>query len=117
MLKEDIDIEFQNIYNRETDRASCSLLRIGEIKILFDCGCNEKVKDSHEFDNDSDLRRVAAAAATVNYIFISHATIQHVGALPFLHKIGVLANPNLKDILATSPVAKVGAQTMYEFAI
>ena len=73
--EKEIDIEFSNIYNRDTDKASCSLLRIGEIKILFDCGCNEKVKDSHEFEEDSGLRRVTEAAKSVNYIFISHATI------------------------------------------
>jgi Cft2 family RNA processing exonuclease len=50
---------------------------------------------------------VAEAAATVNYIFISHAKIQHVDALPFLHKIGVFAIPNLKDILATSPLQRL----------
>jgi cleavage and polyadenylation specificity factor subunit 2 len=60
---------------------------------------------------------VSDAAARANYIFISHPTIQHVGALPYLQKIGVLSNPELKGIFATSPVAKVGAQTMYEFAI
>ena len=108
-MTQETDIEFWNIYNREQDRASCGLLRIGEIKILFDCGCTEKVKDQDEFDQDSGIRRVAEAASKVNYIFISHPTIQHVGALPFLQKVGVLSNPELKGILATSPVAKVGA--------
>lgn len=51
----------------------------------------------------------------MHYIFISHATVQQVGSLPFLHKHKVL--DDLQGILATSPVAKVGAQTMYEFAI
>ena len=109
MQFQDTDIEFTNILNKEKDRAFCTLLRIGDIKILFDCGCNEKVKDADEFEADSGLRRVAEVALTVNYIFISHATIQHVGALPYLQKIGVLASPELKDILSTSPVAKVGA--------
>lgn len=78
------DIEFRNIYNRESDKASCGLIRIGEIKILFDCGCTEKLRDADEHDPESGIRRVAEAAAQVNYIFISHPTIQHVGVLPFL---------------------------------
>lgn len=38
-----------------------------------------------------------------------------MGALPHLHKLGLLSH--IQAILATSPVAKVGAQTIYEFAI
>jgi hypothetical protein len=37
----EVDIEFRNIYNQENDKASCGFMRIGEIKILFDCGCTE----------------------------------------------------------------------------
>lgn len=62
----------------------------------------------------SSIRRVEAAAKDVHYIFVSHATVGHVGALPFLHERGHLNNAT---ILSTSPVAKVGAQTMYEFII
>jgi cleavage and polyadenylation specificity factor subunit 2 len=92
-------------------------MRIGEIFILFDCGVTERLKDEDEYDADSGLKRVAEAAGKAHYIFISHPTLHHVGALPFLHKIGVMSNPELKEIFATSPVAKIGAQTMYEFAI
>ena len=36
------DIEFINILNQERDNAECSILRIGDLRIMFDCGCNEK---------------------------------------------------------------------------
>jgi len=39
------DIEFTNILNREHDNATCSLLRVGDIKILLDCGCEERIHD------------------------------------------------------------------------
>ena len=39
------DIEFTNILNREHDNASCSVLRVGDIKILLDCGCDEAIHD------------------------------------------------------------------------
>ena len=109
------DIEFKNILNKEQDSASCSILRVGDIKIMLDCGCDEKIDNNSDTDPASSIRRVEAAAREVDYIFISHATIQQVGTLPFLHKRGILSN--LQGILSTSPVAKVGAQTMYEFAI
>ena len=38
------DIEFLNILNQETDLAVCNILRIGEIRIMFDCGCNESIR-------------------------------------------------------------------------
>ena len=63
----------------------------------------------------SAIRRVEAVAKDVHYIFISHATVRQVGALPYLHEKGLLNN--VQAILSTSPVAKIGAQTMYEFTI
>ena len=62
----------------------------------------------------SSIRRVEAEAKDCHFIFLSHATVQHVGALPLLHELKYL---NKATILSTSPVAKVGAQTMYEFII
>ena len=71
-----IDIEFQNILNKEQDSASCSILRVGDIKIMLDCGCDERIDDHSMLDPNSSLRRVADAAREVHYIFISHATVQ-----------------------------------------
>ena len=84
------DIEFTNILNREQDGATCNLLRVGDIKILLDCGCSESITDSHMFDEKSAIRRVDLTAQDVHYIFISHATPQQLGALPFLVKMGRL---------------------------
>ncbi len=39
------DIEFTNILTYEQDQASCNLLRVGDIKILLDCGCDERIQD------------------------------------------------------------------------
>lgn len=43
-----MDFEFTNILNQETDAANCSLLRIGGIKILLDCGCDESASNTFE---------------------------------------------------------------------
>jgi len=69
------DIEFTNILNKEQDNASCNLLRVGDIKILLDCGCDERIKDSQRLNPASAIRRVKAAAEEVHFIFVSHATI------------------------------------------
>ena len=90
------------------------MLRVGDIKILLDCGVDEAIHDKWLLNPTSSIRRVEAAAKDVHYIFVSHATVHHVGALPLLHERGHLNNAT---ILSTSPVAKVGAQTMYEFII
>ena len=35
------DIEFVNILNKERDGALCSILRLGKIQIMFECGTNQ----------------------------------------------------------------------------
>ena len=120
------DIEFRSILNRERHGATCNLLRVGDITILFDTGCDENASEQQS------LKVVAEHAKKAHYIFVSHPTHMQVGALPYLHKIGLLNKDTqiddgvegkgsetglLQEIMATSPVAKIGQQTMYEFVI
>ena len=69
------DIEFTNILNKEQDNAVCNLLRVGDIKILLDCGCAESIHDKQMLNPASAIRRVEAAAKDVHYIFISQASV------------------------------------------
>ena len=48
------------------------------------------------------------------YIFISDANISVLGSLPYLYKTGRLRSAT---IFATSPVGKLGAQSLFEFVI
>lgn len=57
-----IDIEFTNILNKEQDGAQCSILRVGDIRIMLDCGCDERIDDKSSLDPASSLRRVADSA-------------------------------------------------------
>ena len=83
--------------NQDNDGAICSILRIGELRFMLDCGCNEKI------DKDM-LRMVEAEAKNVDYILLSHASFVHVGALAYL------TAQNVKiPVIGTSPVAKLGA--------
>ena len=71
------DIEFINILGQEADGAICNVLRIGDIRIMFDCGCNETL--------DKDLLDVVKnEAKRADYILLSHSTCLHVGALAYL---------------------------------
>jgi hypothetical protein len=113
------DIEFRSILNREKHGATCNLLRIGEITLLFDVGCDEKA------NHEECLKIVAEYAAQAHYIFLSHPTFMQVGALPYLHKLGLLGKSGLMPaedqffkeegtgllhaVMSTSPVAKLGA--------
>jgi Cft2 family RNA processing exonuclease len=67
------DIEFTNILNRETDFATCNLLRVGDIKIMLDCGCDERI-DPLSFGTES-LEKVEQVAKDVHFIFLSHPTV------------------------------------------
>ena len=69
------DIEFTNILNKEQDNASCSVLRVGDVKILLDCGCDERIQNSQMLNAASAIRRVEAVAKDCHYIFLSHATV------------------------------------------
>lgn len=100
------DIEFSNVLDFERDGAICNVLRIGDIRIMFDCGCNEEL-------DKGLLEIVKNEAALADYILLSHATCAHVGALAYLNSQGIRP----KQVVGTSPVAKIGAQTMHELYI
>jgi cleavage and polyadenylation specificity factor subunit 2 len=101
----DNDIEFLNIFNQETDLALCSVLRIGNIRIMLDCGCNEQL-------DQSMLDLVLEHARNVNFILLSQSSWMHLGALPYLYKNGVTAK-----IVTTSPISKMGAHVIHELYI
>ena len=99
------DIEFINILGQEADGAICNVLRVGDIRIMFDCGCNESI-------DKGLLDIVRNEARRADYILLSHSTCLHVGALAYLSSQGISA-----QVIGTSPVAKIGAQTMHELFI
>ena len=76
-----MDFEFTNVLNKERDGAQCSVLRVGDIKILMDCGCDEAA-------SAETFERVAKVASEVDFIFLSHAHYMSLGCLPYLHTFG-----------------------------
>ena len=104
-MSEANDIEFINILNQTKDQAVCSILRIKDTRIMLDCGCNENM--------DIELLDIVLKEAlNVHFIMLSHSSRMCVGALAYLHRNGVTAR-----IIATSPIAKLGAMTMHELYI
>ena len=87
---------------------------------MLDCGCNEEV-------DKGMLDIVSKEASKCHFILLSHSTYQHLGALPYHYKVvhqddyqnGIADNssPITQKIIATSPVVKMGAQTMNELCI
>jgi len=76
------DIRIRAVLTKENDHATCTVLQVGDISIMFDCGIDEKA-------TPEALQQLTELARKVNFILLSHASFQHVGALPFLgrHKV------------------------------
>jgi Cft2 family RNA processing exonuclease len=71
------DIVFRNILNKDRDKATCNILKVGDITMMFDCGCDEQI-------SKTNLEIVMSYAKDIDFIFLSHASFMHVGALPYL---------------------------------
>jgi metallo-beta-lactamase family protein len=61
---------------------SCHLLRVGEYRVLLDCG---QIQGSRL---DEELNRVPLPVGRVDAVVLSHAHIDHSGRLPLLRKQG-----------------------------
>ena len=64
--------------------ASCLLIKVAGRNILIDCGVRVNRTGMASLP---DLQRLKQLAPTLDAIFISHAHIDHVGALPLVHEM------------------------------
>ena len=82
----------------------CYVLRVDEWSLLLDCGWNAAM--------DESLFTPAACAllASVDCVLLSHSTLRHCGALPYVHRRLALGCP----VYATLPVCRMGAMTLYD---
>jgi len=95
------------VLNKVEDLAVCQVLKIKNLSIMLDCGLKEK-------KTIEGLEQVAAFAKDSQILLLSHATIQHLGAFPYLQKRGYLTD---MKVYTTSPSAKIGQISMFEYAI
>ncbi|KAK9877497.1 hypothetical protein WA026_018608 [Henosepilachna vigintioctopunctata] len=81
----------------------CYLLQVDDVRILLDCGWDEK------FDPDF-MRELKRVVHTIDAVLISYPDVIHLGALPYaVGKLGLNC-----PIYATIPVYKMGQMFMYD---
>ncbi|KAG0256248.1 cleavage and polyadenylation specificity factor subunit 2 [Actinomortierella ambigua] len=96
-------IRFTALSGAKSEAALCYLLEIDEAKILLDCGWN----DAFDVEDLKHLRRIAK---DVDACLLSHATLQHLGALPYAKSyLGLRA-----QTYSTIPVKDMGHLTLYD---
>ena len=84
----------------------CYLLEFDGVNILLDCGSSET------FDAAA-LEPLRAIAPTIHLVLISHASLEHVGAIPYAVKHLGLTAP----IYSTLPVKGMGQMYFYDALI
>lgn len=81
----------------------CYLLQVDEVRILLDCGWDEKF-------NPQFIKEMKRIVHTIDAVLLSYPDALHLGALPYLvGKLGLNC-----PIYATIPVHKMGQLFMYD---
>jgi cleavage and polyadenylation specificity factor subunit 2 len=97
-------LQFTVLYGtHSTQTAHCYLLEVSGVKILLDCG----------WDSNYDpamLEPLEKVADKVALVLISHANLEHLGALPYAYRKFKLTAP----CYMTSPVVKLGQLALYD---
>ncbi|KAG4098147.1 Metallo-hydrolase/oxidoreductase [Neocallimastix lanati (nom. inval.)] len=96
-------IKFTALSGARDDNPLCYLLEIDEAKILLDCGWYDN------FDEEL-LKPLSEVANSIDAILLSHADIEHIGALPYaISKFKMTCS-----IYATIPVQNMGQMCLYD---
>jgi cleavage and polyadenylation specificity factor subunit 2 len=95
-------------YN-ENDDGVCNLLEIGNATCLLDCGCCNH--DSVDLLNRIQLE-LGKRNKGLDAVIISHADVQHMGALPYI--LGKNGFRNV-EVICTLPVHKFGQMLLYDY--
>ena len=94
---------FTLLYGSSSDSPICGLLRLANMTILLDCGWDER------FDLDL-LKPLINVMDEIDYILLSHSSLRHIGALPYLiGKLGLSC-----PIYATAPIWQMGQMVLYD---
>jgi cleavage and polyadenylation specificity factor subunit 2 len=94
---------------RGTD-AICTLLEIGGVRLILDCGCSADTTAEQIAGVVHDLSQIGG----VHAVLLTHADIHHIGSLPYLlGKNGLDKTP----VFCTSPVSKFGQVLLYDLAL
>ena len=88
------------------DKCICTLIKIGEYNLLFDCGWNEKFTQTIKKKYEDRLKDIKLDA-----IFLSNNYINYFGALPLVKSFP--QNSETK-VYATTPIANLGIFVMID---
>ena len=75
-------VNFTPISGSRNEQPLCYLLEIDEAHILLDCGWSDMF-------NVDDIQLMLKLAPRIDCLLLSHADLDHLGALPFLLKNGL----------------------------
>ncbi|XP_030563883.1 probable cleavage and polyadenylation specificity factor subunit 2 [Drosophila novamexicana] len=96
-------IKLHTISGAMDESPPCYILQIDDVRILLDCGWDEK------FDPNF-IKELKRQVHTLDAVLLSHPDAYHLGALPYLvGKLGLNC-----PIYATIPVFKMGQMFMYD---
>lgn len=88
------------------------LLEIGDKKVLIDCGMQQGGESAHEHNR----KKFEYDPSSVDFLFITHAHIDHIGLIPKLYKDGfrgtIYSTHETKEIalLLLQDAAKIGSE-------
>ena len=98
-------IQLTTITGENPGEGVCLLLEIDEYRILLDCGWDHTL-DTAKLEGLRDVIQTQR----IDLVLISHADIEHLGALPYaVGKLGLAC-----DIYVTLPVWRLGQIALYE---
>ena len=87
----------------------CSILEIGPFTLLLDCGC--ALKNSNVILNKLKTK-LNHINKTIDAVILSHADLQHLGALPVVFGRNGLS---VESVVCTLPVHKFGQLVLYDY--
>ncbi|MGI9296078.1 MAG: MBL fold metallo-hydrolase, partial [Pseudomonadales bacterium] len=91
-------IEFQSLGAVQEVTGSCHLIRVGERRVLLDCGMFQGGRNNAQHNRDP----FPFDPATIDAVILSHAHIDHSGRIPILVSSGfrgpVYTHPATKDL-------------------
>jgi cleavage and polyadenylation specificity factor subunit 2 len=105
-----IQVKFTPIAGGRNDVSGvCSILEIGPFTLLLDCGCS--IKNSNVLLSKIK-NKLSFIGKSIDAVILSHADLQHLGALPVVLGPHGIGNP---QIVCTLPVHKFGQLVLYDY--
>jgi len=110
-MKKNFNFEITPILTLSEDNMSCTLIKIDELNLLFDCGWDENFNPEVP---QKILNSLKSSNSKIDYIFLSHNSISSFGSLPILIKDDLIKDAT---IYTTTPISKLGFYSLIDALI